>query len=230
MKKLFIYLFLVLLIVGCGKKETINDTKEPIILEEKEENHEIKEEIYLDENNTPIGLYIERQNKLELVDVYKTSITSGLDIGVFQIYPSNDKEVLLSNGFGNTFYNTWISLPNVQNLKIGFNVKYTLDSGEEVNYNILDYNVIFKEIYNYLYDDYANRFNSWYSHIEEKDYNEDTLYTSIKLYGADVSSIASKIYLTVFTYDDLYDFDQNNNYRGNSSYQITICDINKTCD
>ena len=223
MKKIIILSIMILILTGCSKKENIQiDNNEPIEIIEKEE--------YKDENNTLIGLYIEKGNKLELITDYKTNIKSGVDIGIFQIYPSNDNQILLNNGFGNSFYNAWSSLPNYENLKIGFNVKYKLNSGEEISYNILDYNVIYKEIYNYLYDDYANRNKSWYSHIVGNDYSDDTLFTSIKLYGASVESINSKIILTVFTYDDTDDFDENNEYRGNSSYSIEICDINKTCD
>ena len=211
MKRLTILLVVILILTGCSKKENI------IINEyvNKEEPIEEIEDTYTDSNNTIIGLYFDKGSRLELIKEYKTNIISGVDVGVFQIYPSNDDEVILNSSFGTSFYNAWVSLPNYNNLKIGFNVKYTLDTGEEISYNILDYKVIYKELYNYLYDDYANRYNSWYSHIKEDDYNEDTLFTSIKLFGAEV--------------DTLDDFDDGQ-YRGNSSYTITICDIEKTCN
>ena len=222
--RIIVLLSVILILTGCSEE------KKEIKKEEPKTEIEKVEEKYTDQNNTKIGLYFEKGNRLELIKEYKTNIITGVDVGVFQIFPSNEDTVYLNNKFGSEFYNTWISLPNYKDLKIGFNVKYTLDTGEEVNYNILDYNVVYEELYDYLYDDYANRNNSWYSHIEEKDYNEDTLYTSIKLYAGSADSINSKISLTVFTYDDLEDFDENNNYRGNSSYTITICDINKTCN
>ena len=226
MKKLIILLSLILIFSGCTKNAKKVDEVKKI----KQNIEEIKVPEYVDLNNTKIGLYFEKNRKLELIKEYKTNITSGVDIGIFQVYPKDDDEIVLNTDFGTSFYNSWIQTPNYNNLKIGFNVKYILDSGEEISYNILDYNVIYNEIYNYLYDDYANRYKSLYSHIEEYDYNENTLYTSIKLYGASVERINSKISLTVFTYDGLDDFDENDNYRGNSSYTITICDINKTCN
>ena len=219
MKRLILLFSLVLVLTGCKSKKENIEIIEPI--------ETVEEEKYVDLNNTVIGLYKEKGNKLELIHEYKTNIKSGKDVGIFQIYPSKDETVILNNGFGNSFYNSWIAVPNYNNLKIGFNVKYKLTTGEQVSYNILDYNVIYRELYNYLYDDYANRNKSWYSHIEEKDYNENTLFTSIKLYGSTVDNIDSKITLTVFTYDTLDDFDENNEYRGNSSYSIEICDINK---
>lgn len=224
MKKIILFLSLVLIVTGCNKQEKIK--KEESTTEIIEEEPLVE---YIDYNSSKIGLYLEKGNRLELIEEYKTNISNGVDIGIFDIYPSQDNEVILTSGFGNSFYNSWISLENYQNLKIGFNIKYTLSDGTDVSYNILDPKVIYKEIYNYLYDDYKNRYSSWYSHIEEDEYNSETLFTSIKLYAADVDSISSKISLTVFTYDDLEDFDEEGNYRGNSSYSITICDKNKTC-
>ena len=222
MKRLIILFTFILVITGCSKKEEV--------VEKKEIKEEVKEEEkYIDENNTDIGIYFARDGKVDIVTEYKTNIVPLKDIAIFQVYPSKESEIKLNTDFGTSFHDAWTSLPNYDKLKIGFNVKYTLESGEEISYNILDYNVVFNELYDYLYDDYANRYNSWYSHIEERDYTEETLYTSIKLFAATPEKINSKILLTVFTYDTLDDFDANGEYRGNSSYTITICDINKTC-
>lgn len=226
MKKILTILVFLLILTGCSEKKEEVKKEEP-----KEEIKEIEEvkEVYNDLNDTKIGLYILSGNKLNLIHEYKTTIANDIDAGVFQIYPSNEEAIALNSGFGDSFYNTWTSLPNYKELKIGFNVSYTLENGESVSYNILDPKIIYKEFYDYLYDDYANRYSSWYSHIEENEYTEDTLFTSIKLYSADVNKVSSKVKLTVFTYDSLDDFDSNNEYRGNSKYTIEICDVNKTC-
>ena len=224
MKKIIILFILTLFIIGCNSKnKEVKKTK-------KETRKQKIVDTYKDLNNTKIGIYQEKQNKIELVTEYKTNIESGIDIGVFQIYPSNDKEVILENGFGNSFYNKWVSNNNYKNLKIGFNLKYTLDDNTQINHTILNPSTTItnKYIFTYLYDDYKNRNLGFYSHIEDKDYDEDSLFTSIKLYADDVKKLNSKIIFTVFTYDTENDF-ENSNYRGNSSYQITICDINKTC-
>ena len=52
--------------------------------------------------------------------------------------------------------------------------------------------------------------------------NSDTLITSVKLYATDGIERVENIILTVFTYDDENDFDQNGDYRGNSRYTIRI--------
>lgn len=234
MKKFLIIISICLIFfTGCGnKKEEKKDINEEEIVSEEPAAPDPEEEKYIDENNTPIGLYLYNYNtnSLELVDEYRTTFVFAQDIELFQIYSSNEKEIVLTEDYANAVHDAWIANSNYQNLKIGFNIKYTKTNGEEVNFNLLDYKFNCEELYFYLYDAYANRFNSWYSHIEEKDMHDDTLFTTIKVYGAVVDNIASKVSLTVFTYDGLDDFDHDGNYRGNSSYTMTICDVNKTCD
>ena len=67
------------------------------------------------------------------------------------------------------------------------------------------------DLMNYLYDDYQNRGKSFYSHIESNQVTPETLYTAFKMqasYGC--GDINSAIKFTVFTYDDLEDFDDDN--------------------
>ena len=230
MKKIIVLLFLLFFISGCSKEVVDTNVTEDSV----EEVPIVEEEKYTDDNNTKIGLYLYRNNRYNLVSEYKTYINTSYDIVVLQIYPSNE-EIIEEYNYINKLYNDWTSLDNFTNLKIGFNIKYTLSDGKDISYNILDpetathYDI--GHIYCYLYNDYKHRFDSWYSHIEQDEYNsEGGLFTSIKLYAADTDSISSKITLTVFTYDGEDDFDDNGNYRGNSSYSLSICDINKTCD
>ena len=78
-------------------------------------------------------------------------------------------------------------------------------------------------IYNYLYDDIHQPDGAWYSHVEENQVTNETIYSSIKLYAAEkTNEISSPITLTVFTYDTADDFDESGMYRGNSKYTITI--------
>ena len=228
MKKILIIVLILFIVSGC--KDNKVEKKE--VKEEKKVETVEKKDTYNDLNNTDIGLYIEKGNKLELVTEYKTNIKSVTDIGVFQIYPSSEQEIILNSKFGNSFYEKWTSLDNYQNLKIGFNLKYTLDSGEEVTHTILDPSTTMKTGYEfivaYLYDDYKNRNSNFYSHIEQSDYNAESLFTSIKLFSNNTDRVVSKIKFMVFTYDspdDIIDLE----YRGNSKYEITICDINSTC-
>ncbi len=72
----------------------------------------------------------------------------------------------------------------------------------------------------WFYDDINN--SGFYSHIEEDEYNENTVMSSIKLMSAKKSGeINSPIELTVFTYDE-DDFSESGNYIGVSKYKISI--------
>lgn len=216
MKKLLIPILILLLICGCTKETK----KEEVIKKEKKEEPVVVEETYKDLNNTPIGIYKLNGNTLTKLTSIDKHLNVEEDIGVFQIYPSNEDVINLNTNYGESFYNEYIKYPNI---KIGFNIKYTTSAGE-TSYNILSPDNTFdhwEHLMNYLYDDYANRYSSFYSHIESDQVNENTLYTSIKLQASYSCSEITNIKLTVFTYDTEDDF-ENNEYRGNSKYTMNI--------
>lgn len=222
MKKILILLVIpILLLTGCVKEKEIKKVEE-----KKQEpiKEEIKEPTYTDENNTPIGIYTVKGNTLYKLTSDSYKVKPFDDIGVFQVFPSNEDKIVLNDSFANSFYNNWINYKQDKNLKMGFNIKFTT-SNENISYNIFHpSNAMDKWEYllNYLYDDYANRYKSFYSHIENDEFNENTLFTSIKLQSCDkIYEIVDKIELTVFTYDSEDDF-LDNEYRGNSKYTYTI--------
>lgn len=236
MKKVFIYIICLLIIItGCNKTENkeenkVNDNIE-IIEENKENNIEPEEviETYKDLNNTPIAIY---KNKEKIVE-YKTNFTIGKDIVKFQVYPSVDDYLSYSGNFGSAFHNEWIKYSPNNNIKIGYNLKYDLGDGRVASQTIKHVSDAYAYegyILLFLYDDYDLEINNKiYSHIEIGEETDNNIISSIKLYpGGAIHDINSKVELTVFTYDGEDDFDDNGEYRGNSKYTITICDINKT--
>ena len=219
MKKLIIFFIIALLITGCLNTENKVDTKK----KETKKQVVIEKDTYKDLNNTPIGIYQLNGNTLTKLHEYKTNFVPEQDINTFQLYPSNDESVSLNESFGKSFYTEWIKYNNI---KMGFNIKFSLDTGEEINYNILSPNDTFNKweyLLNYLYDDYINDGKGFYSHLEMSDYNENTLFTSFKMQSSGfVNKISSNIIFSVFTYDSEDDF-KDDNYRGNSIYSIKIC-------
>ncbi|MBR3199441.1 MAG: hypothetical protein IKG27_05455 [Bacilli bacterium] len=218
MKKIIIALFIVIATTsGCKKQEKIKK-------KEKEEKIEIIEETpkYEDLNNTPIAFYSIKGNSLQKISSINKELVIEDDIGLFQIFPSQEEQIPITN-FAEDYFKQW-QVYNQNNLKVGFNIKFKIND-QEISYNILSpSNTMDKweHLMTYLYDDYANRNKSFYSHIENNEYNENTLFTAIKLQSSySCSEITSNIYLTVFTYDTEDDF-ENNEYRGNSKYTITI--------
>ena len=218
----FILITSILFITGCTKQEK----KEPIKEEPVKEFQEVeaKAPIYIDNNTTPISFYRLQGNKL----IKLTEITKRLnieeDIGIFQIYPSNENEITLNNSFGKSFYDEWIKYNQNNNIKIGFNIKFNLEN-EQVSYNIFSpYNTMerWEHLMTYLYDDYANLGKGFYSHIEENQYNDSTLFTALKIQSSyQCNEIVSPITVTVFTYDTEDDF-ESNEYRGNSMQSFII--------
>ena len=214
MKKI-ILLILIILITGCSIKE--KEVKKTIKTKEPVKTEEVK---YIDSNNTPISFYEVNNNTLKKIHSTNSKIGREVDIGIFSIYPSTEENINLNDTFANSFYNEWIKYNKNNNLKIGFNIKYS-----DVSFNILKPDNCMDHYLNvmtYLYDDYANRGKSFYSHIENNQYNDSTLFTSIKLQAAyELEKLYPKVELTVFTYDSEDDF-LNNEYRGNSKYSIII--------
>lgn len=218
MKKVLLLLIILLVIVsGCGKKEIKKKEKKKVEVEYIEK--------YKDLNNTPIGFYTINGNKLDKLTKINKTLVPMEDIGIFQIYPSNLDTVSLNKGFAYDFYDEWIKYNPNNNIKMGFNIKFSTDT-EDISYNI--FNPIncrekWQYLLNYLYDDYANRGKGFYSHIEDHEFNDNSLMTSIKLQSSgECAKIKNKIVLTVFTYDSEDDF-KDGEYRGNSSSTLTIC-------
>ena len=223
MKKILILMFIILILCsGCFNTKKVSKKKTKVDVEYVEH--------YKDLNTTPISFYKVNGNHLDKLTKINKTLVSMEDIDIFQIYPSNEEYINISNGFGNSFYNEWIKYNTNNNLKIGFNIKFST-LNEDYSYNIFNPSNCFEKweyLLNYLYDDYANRGKSFYSHIEENEYNENTLFTSIKVQSAgECNKIKDKILLTVFTYDSDDDF-LDGEYRGNSSSTLTIC-LNDEC-
>ena len=222
-KKIIILFLIIILICGCVSTKKVEKKKKKKVEAEYVEH-------YKDLNNTPISFYSSYDSGLVKLTKINKNLVSMEDIGIFQIYPSNEEIVSVNGGFGYSFYNEWMKYNTNNNLKIGFNIKFSTED-EDFSYNILNPSNCFEKweyLLNYLYDDYANRGKSFYSHIEENEYNENTLFTSIKVQSSgECYKIKDKILLTVFTYDTEDDF-LDGEYRGNSSSTLTIC-INGDC-
>lgn len=232
MKKIFIILLCLFVVTGC-----LNKQEEKVVSSKKEDVDINVENVdntpqYIDDNKTPIGIYKLNGNNLTLLHEINTDLVIEDDIGLFQIFPSNEENIDLDKSFGQSFYDEWQKYNTNNNLKIGFNIKFTLVNGNEIDYNIFNPSQTFEHwehLMNYLYDDYANNGKSFYSHIEENEYNDNTLFTAFKMQSSyQCDEINSAIKLSVFTYDGLDDF-SDNSYRGNSIYTFKICINGKSC-
>ena len=123
MKKICLLLLSILILMcGCEKERDnliVEKDKDEIIY-----NDEVEVvDTYTDLNNTPIGIYSLQGNKLVKLTTFNTKLVVEKDINTFQIFPSNENEIYLNNGFGQSFYNEFIKYNSNNNLKIGFIIK-----------------------------------------------------------------------------------------------------------
>lgn len=221
-----IYMSLILLtLVGCNqniKSEENKDNSKRI--EEIEITKEENKEEYIDDNPIKVAFYNGNKGVYKRLDNFQSKPESMKEIGIFSIILSSDEEVRGPSIKG-LFKEKISDNPEYKNYKIGFNIKFTLSDGRIINENILK--PIYYEnygfapyIYAWIYDD-VNA-NGWHSHIEEEEFNDDTIMSSIKLmWGLKYNEINSDIELTVFTYG-MDDFDESGNYRGISKFTTII--------
>jgi hypothetical protein len=211
MKKILIIVILLFTLTSCTKKP--ND---PINLDD---TLNINISTYKDDNPIKVGLYVDEYLSKE----YTTTKTNMQDITVFNIYYTN-KEKLENNYIKYNFNKYYNEYENIDKYKIGFIISFSVND-KTYHEQILtpDCEYLFAPyIYIYLYDDIHQTPNTWYSHLLKEEVNDDTIYSSIKLFKADhANEITSPITLSVFTYDK-DDFDNNHNYIGSSIYTTTI--------
>lgn len=207
---------MIFLVTGCGKRaeNTIIEVDD-----QKDESQEVVE-TYVDDNPVKVGLYMNGKK----VSEYTTRFVDNKDIASFDVYFTDLDDVGSSNTKAN-FKKYYSNYNNPEKYKIGFFVSF--DTKDKHNEKvILDPDVEFALapcIYLYLYDDVHQPDGAWYSHITKNDYSEETIFSSIKLYLAEKSNeITSDITVSVFTYDDMDDFDENGYYRGNSIHTAII--------
>lgn len=208
--KIFIIIIL-LLITGCKNKDVKQETEE-----KKEQVIDVEE--YVDNNPIKIGIY---ENDIKLVKEYEVAKQNRKEI-IFSFYYTNEENLGNSRQKENwnKFFNQY---SNIENYKIGFNFSFYVGE-EKIQKTILkpDTYAFNPYFYIYIYDDINQPDYTFYSHLEEKDINEKTIFSSLKILFIDPFPIKSPIEFTVFTYDSLDDFDENNNYRGNSKYTMNI--------
>lgn len=102
--------------------------------------------------------------------------------------------------------------------RIGYIIEYKIDDREvrQVIFSPHDTEAIFNDIQVYLYDD-IHQDKKVYSHVTKEGYNEDTVFTSIKLTAStNIDKISIPITLTVFVYE------KENTSKELGSYKVAI--------
>ena len=221
MKKIILFISIFFTLTGCiNTKENMNNETNNNIYNEQNIENIPKEELYVDTNPVKVAIY---KNSYKLTS-YSTTLSNFKDIGIFNIYYTDIDKTDSSNTKTNyqKYYNEY---ENISHIKTGFYFEFEAD-GKKIEYLALDptsKHAMTPYLYVYLYDDINQTPGTYYSHLEPDDIKENTVFSSIKLFLAQQGSkITSPITFTVFTYDSLDDFTEDNKYKGNSSYTIEI--------
>ena len=224
MKKIYLYLFLFILLSGCSVNN--NQKDDDIITDESTSQESIEEEIietYVDDNPIKIGLYIYTNGRRLLAENYESSWPMYKDINGFTVYYNNEKEIS-NDRLQNVWKKLYENYENIEEYKIGYHIEFSTNDGIKSK-TILkpsDGDEIFNYVQIYLYDD-IHQTGSWYSHMNDSDIVDNTILTTIKLTASTkIEEIISDIHLTAFTYNGPDDFDSLGNYRGNSSFTTIL--------
>lgn len=158
----------------------------------------------------------------------------GVDICDLYVFAS-DQATLKDGNYNRLFYQCWNSFPNAEAYKLGYHVKFTLKSGEDVDLWIRSpkdapkdpkkYFYQFVEVY--MYDSLKPKDGPKRMHLVESAMKPDTLITSIKLTCGSRIAEVTDISLGVFAYHDDADFDSAGKYTGPVIYQIPVVNTAK---
>ena len=217
--KIITLIFIIFGLCSCSlEKEPTLETNKKIINDN--ENKEFIEP-YIDDNPIQLGLYLNKNNTRTLITTFEGPFTIYKDIVSLEVYYTNETAF---NRNQKKFWNQYYSNYNdIDNYKIGYHITFQVES-QKLEATILkpsDAEKIIDYVIVYLYDD-INQNSGWYDHITEEEMMPETILTSIKLTAnSKITDITSPITVTAFTYDN-DDFDELGNYRGNSSFKVTI--------
>ncbi|MEG2348164.1 MAG: hypothetical protein RSB67_00770 [Clostridia bacterium] len=239
MKKRFIILIFVFIFFVISTISSIYVYKKHIELKDKQIKENLNKNIeqisepskkieqkYIDNNPIKIGLYVNENGKKKLVTNYYSIWNAENIMGIFYAVATNE-EIIQGSNYQNIWKQYWEKYENAQKCKIGYNIKFTMDTGEVIDQIILNPDqayLMYPKVQFYLYDDVNLIAGKPYYHITKDTFNEETKCTSIKIVGDNrTKNIISNIELSAFTYDGEDDFDPiTGKYRGNSIYTIYI--------
>lgn len=183
------------------------------------------------------GIYIYNEEKgcREFIEnVYESKWESGKDIICFEVINTHE-ETIPGKVFKHLWEPIWYATEEAFRYRIGYCVDFVINdkqSGQQTKVHKMimepDDTLEYKEYMEfYLYDDYHQTPGVWYSHVEQNQYDEDTLLTSIKFTaGKNVAAIDGDVKLTAFIYDPAAgQFDAAGDFTGSSKQTIIVKNI-----
>ncbi len=210
MKKILLLFSISFILIGCSNNDEVN-----VIVNDNNNIEPIKEE-KIEEEKIDIGMYLYTGSGRDLIDNYETDFILNQDLVSIEVY--NTTISSLSNAKQKDLWYQYYDQYKSLNPKIAYHIKFsTTDSGiiDKTIYSPSDTEDIYDYMQIYLYDDINQEDNTFYIHISEDEFNDNTILSSIKLTGSTkTDNINSDIELGAFMYTDINTdyYDTNNKY------------------
>lgn len=210
MKKILLLFSISFILIGCSNNDEVN-----VIVNDNNNIEPIKEE-KIEEEKIDIGMYLYTGSGRDLIDNYETDFILNQDLVSIEVY--NTTISSLSNAKQKDLWYQYYDQFKSLNPKIAYHIKFsTTDSGiiDKTIYSPSDTEDIYDYMQIYLYDDINQEDNTFYIHISEDEFNDNTILSSIKLTGSTkTDNINSDIELGAFMYTDINTdyYDTNNKY------------------
>ena len=216
-KRIILIIVCLLLFSGCNNKKEVK-VKAKKIIDNEIVNNEENNDKYVDNNPIKLSLYVDK-NK---VSEYMSPMTIYKDIVSLECYYTEDNRII-DGRFKDVFNKYYSNYQNIDEYRIGYYIKFNTTDGEvsKYIYRPSDVESFFNYIQVYLYDD-VHQESSYYSHVTNEEYNDNTLLTSIKLTASMyIDRVNSDVEVMAFTYKSS-DINDKNEYMGNSKYKVLI--------
>lgn len=240
MKRIAILLMLCTLLAGCAFVPEIPQTQpdnttvttapttEPTTAPTTEPTTVPTETVFVPEISPDVvGIYIPAEDGTK-ARKYITEFTAKrkakTDIDCFEIFASQE-ELLTGRSFASIWKDAWEQHEGYENAKIGFIIEFSLSGGKNVRAQLLkpsDSADFFEYLEIYMYDDIHQTPGVWYTHLEDRDMDGQTIISSIKLTSGSKIDEVGDIILTAFIYDGADNFDANGDYIGQVLQTIVI--------
>ena len=214
MKKILLLFSISFILIGCSNNDEVN-----VIVNDNNNIEPIKEE-KIEEEKIDIGMYLYTGSGRDLIDNYETDFILNQDLVSIEVY--NTTISSLSNAKQKDLWYQYYDQYKSLNPKIAYHIKFsTTDSGiiDKTIYSPSDTEDIYDYMQIYLYDDINQEDNTFYIHISEDEFNDNTILSSIKLTGSTkTDNINSDIELGAFMYTDI----NTDSYDTNNKYSVII--------
>ena len=229
----------VLVLAGCGKKESSQTETTPAETTSEVITETTTPETQKIENEKPVYLYYMdyASDTAERVSTFSAEWSVDEDLGVFAALAKDGESFDFIDEYGSEILmqqEIWDSVSTSDDYKIGYEISFDVN-GESRTYTILepadvtenddlfmgdyDEDEVTGYIGIWLYDDY-HQDGSFYDHVDVDEYDDDTLLTSIKLRPTPDSSEIDNLVLKAFSYSNRLEFDSDGNY--NNSYESVL--------